>query len=262
MTHIDEVAGAKPVAVVTGGSSGIGYATVQALLDAGWRVAFFSQNAARVEQAANDLAKQHSHDDIRADVVDLRDAPATRRFIATVARELGRIDALVCNAGYSPKGPHGRVPLADVDIDEWQDVLRINLTGALVCCQAALPHMIEAGGGRIVLIGSLAARTLPRIAGAAYSASKSGLAGLCRSIVSEYSAQGITANLVAPGRILSEMTGSADSEANRAVLARIPAGRLGQPGDIARVVAFLVQPQSDFISGAIIDVNGGEFVPA
>jgi 3-oxoacyl-[acyl-carrier protein] reductase len=122
--------------------------------------------------------------------------------------------------------------------------------------------MVDARHGRIVLVGSLAARTLPRIAGAAYVASKSGLAGLARCLVSEYSRYGVTANTVCPGRILSEMTGPAASPTNQAALDRIPVGRLGQPKDVARVVEFLVRPDSDFINGAIVDVNGGEFVPA
>ena len=252
----------RPVAIVTGGSSGIGFATARVLLDAGWRVAFFSQNAERVDQAKAELIKDHASDHFAGDVVDLRNSEATRAFIGKIARDWGRLDAMVCNAGFSPKGPNGRVPLAEVDLDEWEDVLRINLTGALVCCQAAIPHMSEAGHGRVIIIGSLAARTTPRIAGSAYTASKAALAGLCRSIVSEYSDAGITANLVAPGRILSEMTGSPDSEANLGALSRIPINRLGRPEDIARVVEFLVRPESDFINGAIIDVNGGEFTPA
>jgi 3-oxoacyl-[acyl-carrier protein] reductase len=141
-------------------------------------------------------------------------------------------------------------------------VLRVNLTGALLCCQQVLPGIVQARHGRIVLIGSLAGRTTPKIAGASYVASKSALVGLARSIVSEYSPHGITANTICPGRIISEMSGPPDTPGNRAALTRIPIGRLGEPQDIARVVELLVRPESDFINGAIIDVNGGEFTPA
>jgi 3-oxoacyl-[acyl-carrier protein] reductase len=120
----------------------------------------------------------------------------------------------------------------------------------------------EARHGRIVLIGSLAARTVPKIAGASYVAAKSALVGLARSILSEYSPHGITLNTICPGRIISEMSGPPDTPGNRAALTRIPIGRVGEPQDIARVVEFPVRPESDFINGAIIDVNGGEFTPA
>ncbi len=262
MSVLDVDPTGRPVAVVSGGSSGIGLATVEALLAAGWRVGFFSQQADRIESARRELATRFPEPSIHAAVVDLRDESGVRGFFDTIGSRWGPVGALVCNAGYSPKGPAGRMPLAEIPLAEWEDVVRVNLTGALVCCQAVLPQMIGTGHGRIVLVGSLAARTLPRIAGASYVASKSALAGLARSIVSEYSKNGITANTVCPGRILSEMAGSADSPTNLAALERIPIGRLGRPVDVARIVEFLVRPESDFINGAIFDVNGGEFAPA
>jgi 3-oxoacyl-[acyl-carrier protein] reductase len=192
--------------------------------------------------------------------VDLREPRAVVSFLRHVEQSWGRIDALICNAGFSPKGPSGRTPLAEVPLAEWNDVLAVNLTGAMVCCQAVLPGMASRRHGRIVLIGSLAGRTTPRIAGASYSASKSGLAGLMRAIVSEHSAAGITANTICPGRILTEMAGDPGSPANQAALARIPCGRFGRPEDVARLVSFLIADDADFINGATIDLNGGEFV--
>ncbi len=100
-----------------------------------------------------------------------------------------------------------------------------------------------------------------RIAGAAYAASKSGLVGLARSLVSEYSQFGITANTITPGRILTNMAGPTDSPVNQESLGRIPIGRLGRPEDVARAVTFLVAPDADFMNGAVLDVNGGEFTP-
>ncbi|WP_265519625.1 3-oxoacyl-ACP reductase FabG [Nitratireductor luteus] len=249
------------VAVVTGGSSGIGFATAEAFLQAGYRVAFFSHQADRVAAATDTLAGRHGSARIISDGVDLRDAEAVRRFFARVEAEWAAPSVLVCNAGYSPKRNGGRVLLEDVDLGEWQEVLAVNLTGALICCQCTLPGMVRRRGGRIVLIGSLAGRTMPRIAGSAYAASKSALLGLSRSIVSEYSRFGITANTIAPGRIATEMAGPADSSANREALKRIPVARLGRTEDVARTVLFLTAPEADFISGAVIDVNGGEFTP-
>jgi 3-oxoacyl-[acyl-carrier protein] reductase len=251
---------AHPVAVVSGGSSGIGLAIVARLLREGWRVAFFSQQPTRVEDAHRDLAGKHGADRIMARTVDLREPAAAAAFLRDVEQSWGRIDALICNAGFSPKGPSGRTPLAEVPLAEWNDVLAVNLTGAMLCCQAVLPGMTSRRHGRIVFIGSLAGRTTPRIAGASYSASKSGLAGLMRAIVSEHSAAGVTANTICPGRILTEMAGDPGSPANQAALARIPCGRFGRPEDVARLVSFLVADDADFINGATIDLNGGEFV--
>ncbi|MGV6873948.1 3-oxoacyl-ACP reductase FabG [Pseudochelatococcus sp. B33] len=253
--------GATPVAVVTGASSGIGFAVADALLHAGYRVAFFSHQPERVADATAALAGSHGADRLRSAAVDLRDTDAVCRFFRDVTADWAAPSVLVCNAGYSPKRSGGRIPLAEVDLGEWHEVLTVNLTGALVCCQCVLPAMVERHYGRIVFIGSLASRATPRIAGAAYVASKSGLTGLSRSIVSEYSRFGITANIIAPGRIITDMTGSPDSAVNQEALARIPIGRLGRPEDIARAVSFLVAPEAGFVNGAILDINGGEFTP-
>jgi 3-oxoacyl-[acyl-carrier protein] reductase len=251
-----------PVAVVSGGSSGIGLAMVQELLAEGYRVGFFGQQGERVEEARRKLARTAPAERIHAATVDLRDEAGVRTFFAHLAARWEAPAALVCNAGYSPKRAEGgRAPLATIALAEWNDVLAVNLTGALLCCQQVLPAMAEQHFGRIVLIGSLAGRGMPRIAGASYVAAKSALAGLARSIVAEYAPAGITANTVCPGRIVTEMTGPPDTPANRAALARIPAGRLGEPGDVARVVAFLLRADAGFVNGAVIDVNGGELTP-
>jgi 3-oxoacyl-[acyl-carrier protein] reductase len=250
-----------PVAVVTGGSSGIGLAIVRELLAGGYRVAFFSQQEERVAAVRQGLSSEFSDTRVFARAVDLRAADDVRGFFAAVTQHWQAPAALVCNAGFSPKRTDGRAPLAEIDLAEWNDVLAVNLTGALLCCQSVLPAMMQQRFGRIALIGSLAGRTLPRIAGAAYVASKSALVGLARSIVSEYSRFGVTANTICPGRILTEMAGLAEAPANRAALERIPIGRLGNATDIARVAAFVLRPDSDFINGAVIDVNGGEFTP-
>ena len=250
----------QSVAVVSGGSSGIGLAVVGRLLSEGWRVAFFSQQSTRVEDAQSELASRHGADRVMSRTVDLREPPAVIALVREIEQGWGRIDALICNAGFSPKGPSGRTPLAEIPLAEWNDVLAVNLTGAMVCCQAVLPGMASRRHGRIVFIGSLAGRTTPRIAGASYAASKSGLSGLMRVIVSEHSAAGVTANTICPGRILTEMAGDPASPANQAALARIPCGRFGRPEDVARLVSFLIADDADFINGATIDLNGGEFV--
>lgn len=252
---------AQRVAVVTGGTTGIGFATVEALLDADFLVAFFGQNAAHVEQARSALSSRFDASRFLARRVDLTQAGQVAEFFQSVGETWSLPDTLICNAGISPKGETGATPFEELGLAEWNEVLSVNLTGAMVCCQAVLPGMGERGFGRIVLIGSIAGRTLPKIAGTAYTVSKAGMSGLSRALVAETAGTGVTVNIVAPGRIVTGMTGDAHSAVNAEACARIPAGRLGRPGDVSSLIRFLVSGEAGFINGAIIDVNGGEFAP-
>lgn len=250
------------VAVVTGGTTGIGLAIVRRLLRSRHRVALFSQRLESVTAAHQALATEFDAEQIFARGVDLAVPAAIEAFFSEVSEKWAAPALLVCNAGVSPKGPHGATPFSEIALDEWNEVLSVNLTGAMLCCQAVVPAMIEKNYGRIVLIGSVAARTRPKIAGASYVASKAALSGLTKSLVASYAPYGITINLVAPGRIVTNMTGSPDTTANKTALKAIPAGRLGEPDDVAALVEFLASPDAGFVNGAVIDVNGGEFVPA
>ncbi|MDW9584337.1 SDR family oxidoreductase [Sinorhizobium meliloti] len=249
-----------PVAIVSGGTGGIGLACTEHLLATGHRVAVFSQHAAYVEAAREGFARKFGKDAVLAETVDLRQADAVERFFEKVRTTWSSPTVLVCNAGFSPKRDGQSLTFDAISLEEWNDVLAVNLTGAMLCCQLAAPAMAAQGFGRIIFIGSVAGRGLPRIAGASYVASKAALAGLARSLVSEYASHGVTINTVAPGRILTEMTGAPASPANQAALARIPSGRFGLPEDVAAVVAFLASEQAGFVNGVIIDVNGGEYV--
>ena len=250
------------VAVVTGGSAGIGLAIVERLIEAGYRVAYCGSGADRIEEAERQLAARFPDSHRLAAVVDLRAADRVSRFMDDVAAELGPVSVLVNNAGISPKVDGKRVPFHEMTLAHWHDVLSVNLTGAVLCTQKVLPAMMDRRFGRIVMIGSIAARALPRFAGSAYVASKAALAGLTRSLAAEYGAFGITANTVAPGNVASAMTGDPDSPQNREAALQIPLGRIGEPDDIAGVVAFLCTREAGFINGATIDVTGGEFVTA
>ncbi|MCG8360817.1 MAG: SDR family oxidoreductase [Kiloniellales bacterium] len=247
----------RRTAVVTGGTAGIGLAIVERLLQDGFRVGFLGSGSERVAAArASLLAAGHPPERMLTQAVDLRAPEAIRAFFDA----FGAPGALVNNAGISPKEDGKRVPLHRTALDQWQDVLSVNLTGAFLCCQIVLPAMCAARYGRIVNVGSLAARALPRFAGAAYVASKAGLAGLTRALAAEYGALGITANTVAPGNIATGMTGDPQSAQNRAAVERIPAGRIGEPDDLAGIVAFLCSEEAAFINGATVDVTGGEYV--
>lgn len=253
----------RRIAVISGASRGIGFATARALLAAGYRTAIFSQNASAIASAGDNLSADFGAENVFARSVDLRCSEAIAGYFTDLQQQWGAPAILVCNAGISLKAPDGtRVPFCEVTEAEWEDALRVNLTATLLCCQAVLPAMADNGLGRIILIGSIATRALPYIAGTSYLASKSGLAGLMRAIISEYSSRHVTANIVAPGLILTEMAGSPDELKNQLALKRIPAGVFGTPDDVARVVTFLASKDAYFINGATIDVNGGEYIAA
>ncbi|KQY18567.1 3-oxoacyl-ACP reductase FabG [Rhizobium sp. Root482] len=249
------------IAVVTGGSSGIGLAAVNHLLHAGFRVAFFGQNAGHVEEAAARLGREFDASRVLARCVDLESPPQIADFFVEVQDHWRVPDTLICSAGISPKGPDGAIPFAGVTLEEWNRVLSVNLTGTMLCCQAVVPAMAAQRFGRVILIGSIAGRALPKVAGTAYVVSKAALSGLSRSLVATCAGTGVTVNIVAPGRIVTQMAGAPDSAINRAALTRIPVGRLGDPTDIASTIGFLASSDAGFINGAIIDVNGGEFAP-
>ncbi len=167
---------------------------------------------------------------------------------------------MVCNAGISPKRDGKRIPLHETTRAQWESTLAVNLDGAFNCARACLPSMMSRRYGRIVLVGSIASRATPKLAGAPYVASKAALSGLMRSIVSEYSAYGITCNIVAPGNVVTDMVAALSAEQLAAIAARVPVGRLGKPEDIALIIEMLCRPSAGFVNGAVIDVNGGEFV--
>jgi 3-oxoacyl-[acyl-carrier protein] reductase len=229
---------------------------------AGHRVAVFSHSAGAVAAARTSLTAEFGAARVLASIVDLADPAAIGRFFNHLPTIWGTADILVCSAGISPKGPDGPRRFEDMRLDEWSEVLAVNLTGTMLCCQAVVGPMRQAGFGRIVLVGSLAGRTRPRVAGPSYTSGKAALAGLMRALVGPFGPFGITINLVAPGRIATPMTGDPDGAINKEAVDRIPAARLGTSDDVAAVVAFLASSDAGFVNGAIIDVNGGEYAPA
>ena len=250
----------RKTAVVTGGSSGIGYAVVERLLSAGFQVGFFGSSGDKVNAAEARLLHVADADSFIARQVDLRSVEAIRSFFDEMNETFGGVGSLVNNAGISPKVDGRRVSLHLMPMDQWQDVMAVNLTGALVCTQCVLPRMMDEKFGRIVMVGSVAARIGSHFAGAAYVSSKAGLAGLTRALAVEYASHGITANTVSPGNVASGMTGDAGSPQNLSAVARIPTGRIGEPGDLAGIIAFLCSWEASFINGATVDVTGAEYI--
>jgi len=245
------------VAVVTGAASGIGWAISQRLAHDGFALALIDQSDA-VTARAQQLQAQVS---CCALVADLSDTRTIAPLAANILAQTGRCDVLVNNAGTHRKTPDGqRYRFADITLPDWEMALALHMTTPMLLSQAFLPGMQERGWGRIINIASRAARTYVTQASAFYAASKAGNIGLTRAIAGEYAADGITCNSVAPGRIRTPMTDRSADDVKAFSLREIPVGRLGEPEDIADTVSFLASDSAGFITGAVIDVNGGGFM--
>jgi len=240
------------VAIVTGGNGGIGLGMARGLADAGADVAVVGRNEEKSKAAAADLTARG----VKAIAVttDVTDTSAVAAMVARVVGELGRIDILVNNAGINiRKSPHA------LDLDEWDSVIRTNLTSAFLCSQAVYAAMKEAGGGKIVNIGSMMS-----IFGAsfapAYAASKGGIVQFTRSCAVAWAADNIQVNAVLPGWIDTDLTRRARQEIDGLhdkVLARTPAARWGAIADFAGIAVFLSSSASDFVTGTAIPIDGG-----
>jgi 3-oxoacyl-[acyl-carrier protein] reductase len=244
------------VAIVTGAAGGIGLAAARRLCEAGHRVLLVDRDAGRLEAAECGPGKgavARLAVDIAADA-----APAAIREAALA--KWGALSILVNNAAVAPK-VEGRSPgLLDTGDALWDEVQSVNLRAVFRLCREVLPAMKQAGWGRVVNIASLAGRTRSLIAGPAYMASKAGLLGLTRSIATEFAAFGITANCIAPGRIDTRIAAQTDAALNAGYLTQIPVGRFGTADEVAAAVCYLAGEDSGFVTGAVLDINGGLFM--
>lgn len=238
------------VALVTGGSRGIGRAIALALAQQGAAVCINYQSDAK---AAGETAAAVAEAGSKALVVqaDLRDEVAIAEMYTETEKTLGQVDILVANAGITRDGLAVRMAT-----DQWDAVIETDLRAPFLCAKAALRNMMKSRWGRLIFISSVAG--LKGNAGQAnYSAAKAGLIGLAKSLAREVGSRGITANVVAPGFIDTDMTAALDQKVKEVALSQIPAERFGSPADVAAVVGFLASPDSAYVNGAVIPVDGG-----
>jgi 2-deoxy-D-gluconate 3-dehydrogenase len=236
-------------ALVTGGNGGIGLGMAQGLAQAGARLAIAGR-----DRAKNQTALQSLGAGAIALVADVCDERACRAMVDEAAQRLGRLDILVNNAGINiRREPH------EYSLEEWQRVLTSNLTSAFVASQAAYAHFRRASGGKIVNIGSMMSLFGASFA-APYGASKGGIVQLTRSLACAWAKDNVQVNAVLPGWIDTALTRRAREQVaglHERVLARTPAGRWGEPADLAGIAVFLSSAASDFITGTAIPVDGG-----
>jgi NAD(P)-dependent dehydrogenase (short-subunit alcohol dehydrogenase family) len=237
------------VALVTGGARGIGLAISNRLADRGVRVAVgYSHGADTAKQfaAAHEGASLHQG--------NIGVAADCQRVIAEVLDTHGQLDILVNNAGITIDKT-----VRKMSGEDWDRVIGVNLSGAFYLSRAVLQHMLDRGYGRIINISSVIGEK-GNIGQANYAAAKSGLFGLTNSLALETARKGITVNSVAPGFIATEMVSGMPEDVLAKVVAQIPVGRLGEPDEIARVVEFLADPDSGYITGEVYGINGGLYM--
>jgi len=242
--------GSARVAFVTGASRGIGRASAVALAAAGHRVGFcWSGDADGAHETVAAIAAVGGMPlSVRADVADATSVDAA---FDVIEAELGPVELLVNNAGVTRDGLVVR--MSD---DDWETVLRVDLTGAFHTIRRALPKMMRARYGRVVNVASVAGH-LGQAGQANYAAAKAGLLGLSRSVAREYGGRGITCNVVAPGPIVTSMTEAMGEEWLHGVSALVPVGRPGTPEECGALIAFLCSDRAGYVTGAMIPVDGG-----
>lgn len=245
------------VALVTGAARGIGFAIAKRLAGRGMHVVLVD-TLDSVRDSASALSALGASAEAR--VADIASESRVRSLVSDIESRHHRCDILVNNAAISPKHEGLKRETVDTPVSEWSTVLRVNLTAPFLMCRGCVPLMQRHGWGRIVNMSSIAGRTGSRFPASIYSATKAGLIAFSRVLAEQVGKDGITVNCVAPGRIATPHSTLGGPAAEAGYAARVPAGRIGNPDDIAESVDFLVSDEAAFITGTTVDVNGGVFM--
>jgi len=240
------------IAVVTGASQGIGRETALALSQAGAKVAVAARNEEKLASLVAEISAAGG--EAFAVKMDVADAEQVKAGFKQVLEKFGRLDILVNNAAITRDGLALRMKL-----DDWETVIRTNLTGAHFCTQQALATMMRARAGRIINIASIVAE-MGNAGQANYVAAKAGLIGLTKAIAIEMASRNITVNAVAPGFIETPMTDILGDKVKEDLKTRIPLGRMGSARDVAAAIVFLASDEAGYITGHVLDVNGGMYL--
>ena len=240
------------VAVVTGASQGIGRDTAHALAEAGAKVAVAARNEEKLAELVQEIAGKGG--EAFAVKMDVADGEQIKAGFKSIFEKFAKVDILVNNAAITRDGLAMRMKP-----DDWEAVVRTNLTGAHLCIQQVLGPMMKARSGRIINISSVVAET-GNAGQANYVASKAGLIGLTKAIAIEIASRNITVNAIAPGFIETPMTAVLPDKVKEELKERIPLGRLGSGREIAAVVVFLASEEAGYITGHVLDVNGGMYL--
>jgi 3-oxoacyl-[acyl-carrier protein] reductase len=240
------------VALVTGASQGIGRDTALALAEAGAKIVVAARSEEKLAALVGDIFAAGG--EAFAVKMDVADAEQVKAGFKAVVEKFGRLDILVNNAAITRDGLAMRMKA-----DDWEAVIRTNLTGAHFCIQQALATMMRARAGRIINIASVVAQ-MGNAGQANYVAAKAGLIGLTKAIAMEIASRNITVNAVAPGFIETPMTDALGDAVKQQLKTRIPLGRMGSARDVAAAIVFLASDEAGYITGHVLDVNGGMYL--
>ena len=238
------------VAVVTGGTRGIGYATVKKFLDEGAKVVLFGSKESSVAKALESLKNENNDYDVTGLYPDLSDIKSVEEAFDSIIKEYGKIDILVNNAGIS-----ARESLYDYTSEAFDNIIDLNIKAVFNCSKVVAPYMKENGGGVILNTSSMVS-IYGQPSGVGYPTSKFAVNGMTKSLARELGKDNIRVNAVAPGVIRTDMVAALPEEMVKMVCAQIPLGRMGEPEDIANAFAFLASDSAGFITGAILSVDG------
>lgn len=242
------------VAIVTGGSRGIGRAIAFKLAEEGARIVVADTDNLKARKTAEQLVERQG--EAMAVQVDVTKESSVEKLVKASLKVFRKIDILINNAGIMY-----RTRFQNISLKEWEDILKVNLTGAFLCTRAVIPWMKKNGYGRVVNISSSAGRSVSTLGGAHYTASKAGLLGLTRAVAKEVASLAITVNAVCPGLIDTQMARDTTTKAElEAFIDSFPMKRLGLPEEIGDLAVFLCSPKAAYITGTSIDINGGDLM--